>query len=290
MPASAPGNGEGRSVGVRAFVFTDVEDPTVTWEREPAAIGRAMARMVALTDEVAGAHGGTRAVEQGAGDRAVLVFASPSDATSVANPQEQARAHFWIGLLDRRDGEHHRAEGHLHAALELHDRHGHRQMVAGTLEAIAALEHDHGRWAVAVRLLGAAAAVRAESGVTHRLGWQDEYFTDLQRARRSLDEGDLAERWQRGVELRLPDAVELARRGRGERGRPMFGWDSLTATERRVASLLAEGRTNPEIAQTLLMGRETVKTHVSSILRKLGVANRTQVAAACSRRDESTEP
>lgn len=70
----------------------------------------------------------------------------------------------------------------------------------------------------------------------------------------------------------------------------MFGWDSLTATERRVASLLAEGRTNPEIAQTLLMGRETVKTHVSSILRKLGVANRTQVAAACSRRDESTEP
>ncbi|MEZ5144411.1 MAG: helix-turn-helix transcriptional regulator [Acidimicrobiales bacterium] len=158
-------------------------------------------------------------------------------------------------------------------------------MAAGALEGVAGLELDHGRPAVAVRLFGAAAAVRAEGAVTYRLGWQSDYDADLGVARASLDGGAFAEEWQRGMELRLPDAVELARRGRGERGRPTFGWDSLTATEQRVAALLVEGCTNPEIAQTLLMGRETVKTHVSSILRKLGLANRTQVASALAARE-----
>ena len=52
----------------------------------------------------------------------------------------------------------------------------------------------------------------------------------------------------------------------------------------QVAELLVDGSTNPEIAHALLMGRETVKTHVSSILRKLGLANRTQVASALATR------
>ena len=76
----------------------------------------------------------------------------------------------------------------------------------------------------------------------------------------------------------MDDAVDLARRGRGERRRPATGWESLTATEARVAALVAEGRTNPEIAEALIMGRATVKTHVSNILRKLGLAHRTQAA------------
>ncbi len=210
------------------------------------------------------------------------------DATAVGNPQEQARAHFWLGQLDRRRAEHHHAEGHLHEALEIHAEHGYRQLAAGALEAVAGVELDHGRPAAGVRLLAAAAAVRAEAGVTYRLGWQAEYDADLAQAKASLDDGTFAEAWQRGTELDLADAVELARRGRGERGRPTFGWDSLTATEQKVAALLVDGRTNPEIAHTLLMGRETVKTHVSSILRKLGLANRTQVASALATRAEST--
>jgi len=206
------------------------------------------------------------------------------DAMAAGNPQEVARAHFWLGLLARRSGEHHRAEHHLHTAVDLQDRHGFRQMAASTVEAIAGIELDHGRPAVAVRLLGSAAAVRAEAGVTFRLGWQADHETDLDRARGELDESSFTREWQRGTDLRLADAVELAGRGRGERRRPTFGWDSLTATERKVATLLAEGRTNPEIAQDLVMGRETVKSHVSSILRKLGLANRTQVASALAAR------
>jgi DNA-binding NarL/FixJ family response regulator len=56
------------------------------------------------------------------------------------------------------------------------------------------------------------------------------------------------------------------------------GWDSLTPTEVRVATLVEEGMSNPEIAAKLLLSRRTVATHVSHILKKLGVHSRTDIA------------
>jgi NarL family two-component system response regulator LiaR len=52
--------------------------------------------------------------------------------------------------------------------------------------------------------------------------------------------------------------------------------DDLTDREMEVLRLLAHGRTNPEIAQELVVGVETVKTHVGNILAKLHLAHRTQ--------------
>jgi len=56
------------------------------------------------------------------------------------------------------------------------------------------------------------------------------------------------------------------------------GWDSLTPAETKIASLVGEGLSNPEIAARLMLSRRTVATHVSHILKKLGVHSRTDIA------------
>ncbi|MGW1053591.1 ATP-binding protein [Streptomyces sp. NPDC002521] len=70
------------------------------------------------------------------------------------------------------------------------------------------------------------------------------------------------------------------RRGvRGPRRRPSRGWDALTTTELKVADLVAEGLSNPHIAERLFISRRTVQTHVSNILAKLDLTSRVEVAA-----------
>jgi DNA-binding CsgD family transcriptional regulator len=62
--------------------------------------------------------------------------------------------------------------------------------------------------------------------------------------------------------------------------RPRHGWASVTPTEQHVVDLVAEGLTNPKIAERLLMGRGTVKTHLEHVFAKTGLRNRAELAAA----------
>jgi DNA-binding CsgD family transcriptional regulator len=73
-------------------------------------------------------------------------------------------------------------------------------------------------------------------------------------------------------------AEELARsaRGRGTEDEP---WRPLTAREFEVARLIAEGRTNAEIAEALAIAPKTASSHVEHILAKLGVTRRAEIAA-----------
>ena len=76
----------------------------------------------------------------------------------------------------------------------------------------------------------------------------------------------------------LQRADELARIGRG-RGSLEEPWRPLTSREFEVARLIAEGRTNGEIATELSIATKTASAHVEHILAKLGVTRRAEIAA-----------
>jgi DNA-binding NarL/FixJ family response regulator len=99
----------------------------------------------------------------------------------------------------------------------------------------------------------------------------------LPRAIRALLEG---EAWmERRLSCRLVE--ELARLSRRTEERPEA---ALSAREREVLGLMGRGMTNAEIARQLFLSPYTVKIHVSNILRKLEVPNRTEAAMVAIRR------
>ena len=131
-------------------------------------------------------------------------------------------------------------------------------------EAVAALEESEARLEHARSLveLGAAlrrAGRRADSREPLRMGL------------------DLADRC--GARPLVMRALqELAATGARPRRRRNTGHDALTVSERRVATMAADGLTNREIAQSLYLSLKTVEMHLSHVYRKLDISSRVQLS------------
>jgi DNA-binding CsgD family transcriptional regulator len=67
--------------------------------------------------------------------------------------------------------------------------------------------------------------------------------------------------------------------------RATTGWQALTATEREVAALVAQGGSNPEIATRLFLSPRTIEQHVAHILTKLQVRSRRDIARQVTRHE-----
>ena len=62
--------------------------------------------------------------------------------------------------------------------------------------------------------------------------------------------------------------------------RTRIAWATFSLREKQVLQLVADGLTNAEIASRLFLSESTVKSHLSSSFRKLGVSSRAEAAAA----------
>ena len=150
-----------------------------------------------------------------------------------------------------------------------------------TLARVACALESH---VEAARLLGAAHTLR------YRIGWctsrAEESELDELRAHLSHALGDdaLDLHLAAGAAMSEGEVVAYASRGRGERKRPSFGWESLTPTERDVVELVADGLRNKDIAAKLFMSAATVKTHLTHIFAKLGMSGRGELTAAVAAR------
>jgi DNA-binding CsgD family transcriptional regulator len=167
------------------------------------------------------------------------------------------------------------------AALAAESEIAHRQ--ANALYCRGLVDHDAprlltaaGRYDDAGRPLLRAKALEAAAGYfveADDRGQARIAFTDAVEVYSSLGAGaDIAR-------LQATFRAHGIRRGpHAKHRRARSGWDSLTATEIKIAAFVEEGLSNPEIAARLLLSRRTVATHVSHILKKLDVHSRTDIA------------
>ena len=193
------------------------------------------------------------------------------------------RARLTLGRLAAAREEWTDAQQHALAHLDACVEGGHATFIPNCLDALAEVAAGLGADEDAVRLFAAAQRARIEIGIV-RVPPEEEHWTAIDaRLREALgDEAYEAARRQ-GAELSVED-LEWARRARGPRKRPPGGWASLTPTESRVVELVAEGLTNPQVAERMFVSPATVKTHLSHVFRKLDVHSRAELSAQAAGR------
>jgi predicted ATPase/DNA-binding CsgD family transcriptional regulator len=205
----------------------------------------------------------------------------------VANaPAPRAGALVAMARVARADGALEQAEDHAHEALAIARPMRHKAVAVDALEVLGAIAADLDSHHEAARVLAGADALREACGSVIRAPTQQrDYAATMEVLRAALTESELAAAWTEGAAMAWDDVCDYAARGRGARKRPSTGWQSLTPAEQKVAALVAEGLTNPQVGARLFISRHTVDSHLRHVYAKLGVATRAELATRVARRD-----
>ncbi len=164
----------------------------------------------------------------------------------------------------------------------------------GGLALVAARRRDAQR---ALRLAAATDRVALEWSLTTSPFRREQLEAVVGRSRTALGEQRARSVWEEGQAMTLEQAVEYALGTAGVPVGPVAGASPLTGREMEVATMVAAGLTNKQIAERLFIAERTAEGHVERIRGKLGVRSRTEVATWVVSRgldgpklDKSTRP
>src|SRR6478672_9489323 len=201
----------------------------------------------------------------------------------------------WVqALVQWRLGRAARARTYARDVLRLKEPFGDRMGMAMSVEVVAWAESEAGRPTEAARLLGAVQAALGSIGASLFGHLHEDHDRCLARTREAMGDAAFRRAYDEGSTLRFDEAVALAvgRRTPAPTATDAHGDEvRLTRRESEIAVLVAEGLTNREIAERLVMARRTAEGHVSHILGKLSLTSRTQLAAwvAAQRQEQRPE-
>jgi non-specific serine/threonine protein kinase len=172
-----------------------------------------------------------------------------------------------------------RAHALFNESLAAHHAQQNALGMADCLIGFAAVAVVRGSPAVGVRLLAASAI----SGQRVKSSWATtrmEYERYLALARARLTEAEFQAEQAAGRAMSLEQAIDYAQSLPLEPGASTTRGEkpgNLTERESEIATLIAQGKSNREIAGELVLSTRTVEKHVANILSKLGLASRTQI-------------
>jgi non-specific serine/threonine protein kinase len=184
-------------------------------------------------------------------------------------------------------GEARRAAALFRDGARLHAAHGNHYGTSFSLLGLAKVAAAGGRSEAAARLLGAAEAQRESRGEALAPADRASHDACVATVRARLSDDAFGAAWVAGLALPLGDVVDEALRI--EAPPPAAPADpsaslGLTPREREVLVLLAEGRSDREIADALFISPKTVGVHIANFLPKLGVPSRAAAVAYAHRR------
>ena len=167
----------------------------------------------------------------------------------------------------------------LRESLALRTEVGDQGGTAWCLEKLANAAYVEKQYEKAVMIFGAAAALRAPiNSVIDEADLPDykRIIADLQAA---LGKEAFDSAWAEGESIPLEEIIEEASTDSKETRQSEKGkYGGLSPREREVAILIADGKTNREIAEEMSVTPKTVETYVTRILNKLGFDSRVQIA------------